>query len=139
MNFALISIVVPAVIAVTGIAVAYYQGWLESPRRREERELAAQMAIRNAAVADAILGEEAVNDLAGEEITPKRPGLVARTATLEKAIATLVNQNTRITHVEERVDRLEIAEKARSEVRQEATAMWQAVANKDVIDVDPDE
>lgn len=94
---------------------------------------------RSAAVADAILGSPPVHDRAGGIIKEGEPGLVDRTTTLEKAVALLVNQDARLTHIEGRVDRLEVAEEARREIGQESAAMWRAVANKDVIDVEADE
>lgn len=57
-------------------------------------------AKRASAVADAILGEEAVQDRSGNIIAPERPGLVARTTTLEAAVATLVNQDARLAALE---------------------------------------
>lgn len=52
------------------------------------------------ALADAILGEPAVHDRAGREIEPASPGLVARTKTLEEAVALLVDQDARIAKLE---------------------------------------
>ena len=42
---------------------------------------------RAGAVADAILGEEAVTDRGGREIQPARPGLVSRVGTVEQTLA----------------------------------------------------
>lgn len=91
---------------------------------------------RSAAVADAILGEQEVTDRAGKVIAPARPGLVSRTATLEQAVATLVNQDARLAALELTVagheTRLLATERHALErivTKAESAEMWRAVAN----------
>lgn len=64
---------------------------------------------RSRAVADAILGEEAVQDRAGREIQSARPGLVSRVGVVEHALAVLVDTNKRIDDHEGRIKTLELA------------------------------
>lgn len=101
------TIVATMLVAVVGGGFAWWRGWLESPRRREERAIAAEAAKRSAAMADAILGESEVRDLGGGVISPARPGLVDRTATLEVAVATLVNQQGQLDALTGRVEVVE--------------------------------
>lgn len=61
--------IVSAVVAILGGGGLLGWWWRKEPERKKERE-------RNAAMADAILGEPAVPDLGGGTIQPARPGLV---------------------------------------------------------------
>lgn len=91
-----------------------------------------------------------VDKRTGVEIAPMVPALGVQLLSIDKRFET-VNENMaqlievvksnqdahhRIDSVEQRVTVLETAEDARREVRAESTAMWQAVANKDVIDAE---
>lgn len=64
---------------------------------------------RSAAVADAILGEEAVRDRAGKEIQSARPGLVSRVGAVETTLALLVETNARLNDHDARIKTLETA------------------------------
>lgn len=64
---------------------------------------------RSRAVADAILGEEAVKDRAGREIQPSRPGLVSRVGSVEHTLALLVETNARLDDHEGRIKTLELS------------------------------
>jgi hypothetical protein len=115
-----------AILGIVGLFVGWWRGWWESPRRREAR-------ARDKAVAEAILGEPAVHDLAGKIIAPAQPGLVARTSTLEQAVSTLVDQDARIKYLETnhgaRIKALEDARVERLVSQAESAHMWRAVAD----------
>jgi hypothetical protein len=125
-----------AILGITAIFVGWWRGWWESPRRREAR-------ARDKAVAEAILGEPAVHDLAGNIIMPSKPGLVSRTSTLEAAVSTLVDQDTRIKHLETdhgaRLKALEDARVERLVTQAESAHMWRAVADNAVNDPDAED
>lgn len=94
---------------------------------------------RGDAAFDAILGEPEVLDRAGKVLRSAQPGLVARTATLELAVATLVDQETRIASAEHilkiheaRLAGLEQAGVERIVTKAESAQMWRAVADRDV-------
>lgn len=89
---------------------------------------------RSRAVADAILGEEAVSDRAGKEIQPARPGLVSRVGSVEHAVALLVETNTRLDDHEGRLNGHEEQIKELKEqvieriaAKAEAVSAWRAV------------
>ena len=88
-----------AILGIVALFIGWWRGWWESPRRRETR-------ARDKAVAEAILGEPEVRDLAGKVIAPSKPGLVSRTSTLEQAVSTLVDQDARIKLLETDVEML---------------------------------
>lgn len=95
---------------------------------------------RAGAALDAIIGKEAVKDRAGNLIEPARPGLVHRTTTLEQAVATLINQDARIKHLETdhgaRIKALEDVRLDRLITQAESAQMWRAVADKAVEDIE---
>lgn len=90
--------------------------------------------MRSRAVADAILGEEPVNDRAGREIQPARPGLVSRVGSVEHAVALLVETNTRLDNHENRLDAHDARIKELQEqtiervvAKAESASAWRAV------------
>lgn len=88
-----------AVATLTGILFGFLR-WVRPQMKRA--------AADTAAVRDAILGREAVRDsITGRELAPELPGIGVRMATVENAIATLVDQHTRIEGLERRVTVLE--------------------------------
>lgn len=108
--------------------------WRKQPERERDRE-------RNAAVADAILGEPEVTDRSGEVIQPARPGLVHRVGTVEEAVIKMGDLAALITEALRRIDtvdaRVQVLERATVErllTKAESAAMWKAVADRDVID-----
>lgn len=122
-----------AILGIAGLVVGWWRGWWESPRRRETR-------ARDKAVAEAILGEPEVHDLAGKVIMPAKPGLVSRTSTLELAVSTLIDQDARIKHLETdhgaRLKALEDARVERLVTQAESAHMWRAVADNAATDAD---
>lgn len=101
---------------------------------------------RATATFDAILGTEPVTDRRGGVIREGQTGLVARTTTLEEAVATLVNQDARIAAVEaavaaheNRIRAQEVAAEERIAIRQESAAVFRAVADREVVDADTEE
>jgi alpha-D-ribose 1-methylphosphonate 5-triphosphate synthase subunit PhnG len=96
-----------AYLAVAGAAMTVLGGggllgwwWRNQPKREQER-------ARNAAMADAILGEPAVLDRSSNEIQPPRPGLVHRVGTVEDAIVEFRHAIGVYTEVLGRLDRVE--------------------------------
>lgn len=91
---------------------------------------------RAGAALDAIIGTEAVTDRSGKEIEPAKPGLVHRTRTLEQTLATLVDQDVRLKHLEDGHSRIDARVKALEDNRverlinqAESAHMWRAVAD----------
>ena len=88
---------------------------------------------------DALVGREAVTDRAGREIEPAQPGLVHRTTTLEQAVATLVDQDARIKHIEDdhgaRIQKLEDARLDRLITQAESAQAWRAIAENAIDDL----
>lgn len=122
--------ILPAAGVAVGILGAAYGTW----RRFRPSVRRATAAI------DALVGKEAVTDRSGKEIEPAQPGLVHRTTTLEQAVATLVNQDERIKHLENdhgaRLKALEDARVERLVNQAESAHMWRAVADNAVNDID---
>lgn len=113
--------------------------WRRQPQRERERE-------RNAAVADAILGEPAVLDRSEQEIQPARPGLVHRVASVEEAVIQIGNMTGLLNEALNRIDtldeRLSVVERAQVErilTKAESAHMWRAIADRDVVDGDTDD
>lgn len=113
--------------------------WRKQPQREEERQ-------RNAAVADAILGEPAVLDRSNQQIQPPRPGLVHRVGTVEEAVIEFRSVISLLTELQKQVatldSRLAVLEHSaieRALARHESAEMWRAVANRDVIDGQADD
>lgn len=99
-------------LAVAGAAVTILGGggvlgwwWRKAPERQRERE-------RNAAVADAILGESEVLDRSNRQIQPARPGLVHRVGTVEEAVVEFRHAIGLLTEVLKRIDTLDDRVKA---------------------------
>lgn len=86
--------------------VALVGGWWIAGRskRKTERERISAERTRNEAVGNVILGEPAILDATGGELQPAKPGLGARTTTLEQAIGKLVDQDQRLTVHEARLN-----------------------------------
>ena len=108
--------------------------WRKQPERQRERE-------RNAAVADAILGEPAVLDRSDQEIQPARPGLVHRVTSVEEAVIQIGNMTGLLNEALKRIDtldeRLAVVERAQIErilTKAESANMWRAIADRDAID-----
>ena len=134
-----------AYLAVAGAVVTVLGGggvlgwwWRKQPEREAAR-------ARNAAVADAILGEEAVRDRSGEVIQPSRPGLVHRVGTVEEAVIKMGDLAGLITEALRRIDtidsRVQVLEHAAMEkivTKAESAAMWKVLADRDVIDGEDD-
>lgn len=99
----LLAVTIGSLVIVPGAVVGWKRDWFESPKRKAAREAEQQAREQAKAVADAILGEAETRDRSGNVLTPKQPGLVARTTVLEEAVRTLVNQETRIKKLEDAV------------------------------------
>lgn len=139
------TILASVLVALIGIAVAYLQGWLESPRRRDEREKAAAAAARNEAMADAMLGEPEVRDLAGGIIKQKVPGMVDRVSTLEVGFALMADQKeqlsamtTEVRSLRHDVDLLKAGTIEKAAIRMENAGLFDMIAKRDSEVVDGD-
>lgn len=80
--------------------IGQLRGWWESPRRKEERAKVEEDRKLNQAMAAALLGRAEIRDNAGGILVPKELGLVAKVDELDRTVATIVNQDTRIKALE---------------------------------------
>lgn len=124
------------ILGIAAILVGWGRGWLESPKRRTERE-------QNKAVADAILGEAAVKDRNDNVITPGQPGLVHRVTTVEEAVVEFRHMVGLLTETQHtlsdhgaRIKALEDARVERLVTQAESAHMWRAVADNAAADKD---
>lgn len=124
-------------------------GWLKAVRPMLRR-----WNKRWNAAGDALLGREAIYDPAsGRELAPALPGIGRRMATMEDAVHALTQTVAELDAVNKRLDRHEQQIGANTEniavimtaaaerivTKAEATEMWRAIADKDLVDGDSDE
>ncbi len=95
-------------LAILGI-VGVILGWWSTAKKKakvEQEEHEAELAkqaierARREKADNAILGESEIRDASGAILQPAKPGLVARTATLEQAVGVLVDQDSRLKKIE---------------------------------------
>lgn len=96
-----------ALLGIAVILIGWWRGWLESPKRRAQRE-------QNQAIHDAILGEPEKRDRSGTVTHPAQPGLVAlqradseRLEKVEDAIVEFRHVLGIVTEFSGRLDRVE--------------------------------
>lgn len=108
---------------------------------------------RNSAVADAILGEEAVVDRSGQMIQPARPGLVHRVGTVEEAVLEFRRALTAYTELRGLYDSLErrvavventhvkdiIVAAERAATAAASAELLRMAGNRDVLDTESEE
>lgn len=145
-----------SILTILSFGISWWLGWLESPRKRAERTRAiaeaeraeqarAEALVQSKAVADAILGQVEERDSSGRLLREEQPGLVARTATLEQAVTTLIDQRdqikdlrdahgqheTRLSIIEPTLAALVNAQRERASMREENASMFNAIAERD--------